>query len=224
MTTNVEDLAFSSADYAIFGIMLVVSFGIGLYHSSKSSKNNEEFVMGSRSFGVIPMAISLCASFNSAYMILGIPSEIYSHGTQFYVMVLGTGLGVVVASELWLPILYRLQVVSIYEYFELRYHSKFPRILMTLIFILKTMLYVSIVVYAPTIALSSVTNLSWWLCVLLLGICSTIYTTLGGIQAIVWTDVFQIFIMFGGILAIFIEGLNVTGGLDNVWYVIFSVE
>ena len=89
------------------------------------------------SLGVIPMAISLCASFNSAYMILGIPGEIYSYGTQFYIMILGTGFGVFVAAELWLPILYRIQVVSIYEYFELRYKSKFPRILMTLIFILK---------------------------------------------------------------------------------------
>lgn len=140
MTANSSvslDLAFSVADYAIFGIMLVISFGIGVYHASKSSKNNEEFVMGSRSFGIIPMAISLCASFNSAYMILGIPSEIYSHGTQFYIMILGTGFGVFVAAELWLPILYRIQVVSIYEYFELRYRSKFPRILMTLIFVLK---------------------------------------------------------------------------------------
>ena len=62
---------------------------------------------------------------------------------------------------------------------------------------LQTMLYVAIVVYAPTIALSSVTNLSWWLCILLLGLCATIYTTLGGLKAIVWTDVFQIFIMYG---------------------------
>ena len=65
------DLAFSVADYAIFGIMLIISFGIGVYHATKNTKNNEEFVMGSRSFAIIPMAISLCASFNSAYMILG---------------------------------------------------------------------------------------------------------------------------------------------------------
>ena len=70
-------------------------------------------------------------------LILGIPSEIYSYGTQFYIMIFGTGLGVLIASELWLPILYRIQVVSIYEYFELRYKSKFPRILVTIIFILK---------------------------------------------------------------------------------------
>ena len=156
---NSLNLGFSLVDYAIFGIMLVISFGIGVYHAFISSKSKEDFVMGSRNFGIIPMAIryisniaffskrqqsqqificySLCASFNSAYMILGIPGEIYSYGTQFFIMIFGTGLGVVVAAELWLPILYRLHVVSIYEYFELRYNSKFPRILMTLIFVLK---------------------------------------------------------------------------------------
>ena len=93
--------------------------------------------MGSRQFGIVPIAISLCASFNSAYMILGIPGEVYSYGTQFLVMILGTGLGVVVSAELWLPILYKLNIVSIYEYFELRYNSKFPRVIMSIIFLLK---------------------------------------------------------------------------------------
>ena len=83
------------------------------------------------------MAISLCASFNSAYMILGIPSEMYSYGTQFYVMILGTGVGVLLGAEVWIPVLYKLRVVSIYEYFERRYRSKLPRLLMTGVFVLK---------------------------------------------------------------------------------------
>ncbi|TRY75595.1 hypothetical protein TCAL_00525 [Tigriopus californicus] len=211
------DLEFSWVDYVVFAAMIVASFGIGIYHAIKSSGNNEEYLMGGHSIGVIPMAISLCASFNSAYMILGIPSEMYTYGTQFYLMIFGTGVGVVLAAELWIPVLYRLQVVSIYEYFELRYKSKFPRILMTIIFVLKTVLYTALVVYAPTIALSSVSSLSWWVCILVLGISSTLYTTLGGMKAIVWTDVFQIFIMFGGILAILIRGLERTGGFSNVW-------
>ena len=157
-------------------------------------------------------------SFNSAYIILGLPTEMYSYGTQFYISILGAGFGLMVAAELWLPVLYRLELVSIYEYFELRYKSKFPRILLTLIFVIQTMLYVSIVVYAPTIALSSVTNISWYLCILLLGLCATIYTTLGGIKAIVWTDVFQIFIMFGGVIAIIVQGFKETGGFETVWY------
>ena len=156
-------------------------------------------------------------SFNSAYIILGLPTEMYAYGTQYYISILGAGFGLTVAAELWLPVLCRLELVSIYEYFELRYKSKFPRIMLTLIFVIQTMLYVSIVVYAPTIALSSVTNISWWLCILLLGFCATIYTTLGGIKAIVWTDVFQIFIMFGGIIAIIVQGFKETGGFEIVW-------
>ena len=83
------------------------------------------------------MAISLCASFNSAYTILGIPSEMYTFGTQFYIMILGTGVGVMLGGELWVPLLYKLKVVSIYEYFEMRYKSKLPRLLMTVIFVMK---------------------------------------------------------------------------------------
>ena len=54
-----------------------------------------------------------------------------------FITILGIGIGVLISGEIWIPILYRLQVVSIYEYFELRYKSKFPRRLMTAIFVLK---------------------------------------------------------------------------------------
>jgi Na+/proline symporter len=70
-------------------------------------------------------------------MFKGIPNEIYTYGTQMFVTIIGIGIGVLISGEIWIPILYRLKVVSIYEYFELRYKSKFPRRLMTAIFILK---------------------------------------------------------------------------------------
>lgn len=59
--SDMTDLTFSVADYCVLAFMLLVSFGIGVYHAFKSTKNKEEFVMGSREFGIIPMAISLCA-------------------------------------------------------------------------------------------------------------------------------------------------------------------
>ena len=100
-------LTFSLWDYAVFGGMILVSFLIGVYHAFTANQSNDEYLMGGKSIGVLPMAISLCASFNSAYMILGIPAEIYSFGSQFYVMILGTGLGVFLAGEIWIPVLYR---------------------------------------------------------------------------------------------------------------------
>ena len=100
-------LTFSVADYTIFGLMLGISFLIGVYHAFTAKGSNEDYLLGGQSIGVIPMAISLCASFNSAYMILGIPAEIYTFGSQFYVMILGTGIGVFLAGEIWIPVLYR---------------------------------------------------------------------------------------------------------------------
>ena len=70
-TAAMLDTAFSTVDFIIFALVLVLSFGIGIYHSFKHSANNEEYLMGGRTMGIIPMAISLCASFNSAFMILG---------------------------------------------------------------------------------------------------------------------------------------------------------
>ena len=54
-----------------------------------------------------------------------------------FTTILGIGIGVWISGELWIPILHRLQLVSIYEYFEMRYKSKFPRRIMTAIFVLK---------------------------------------------------------------------------------------
>jgi len=71
---------------------------------------------------------------------LGIPSEIYTYGTQFVLIIFGIGFCVFVSAELWIPILYDLRVVSIYEYFFLRFGSKFPRRLMSIIFVLNVLL------------------------------------------------------------------------------------
>ena len=78
--------------------------------------------------------------FVQQFNFLGIPSEIYTYGTQFVLIIFGIGFCVFVSAELWIPILYDLRVVSIYEYFFLRFGSKFPRRLMSVIFVLKVLL------------------------------------------------------------------------------------
>ena len=70
-------------------------------------------------------------------IISGVPSEIYTYGTQFFLILIGIGIGVLISGQVWIPILYDLKVVSIYQYFFLRYKSKFPRRLMSIIFVLK---------------------------------------------------------------------------------------
>ncbi len=77
--------------------------------------------------------------------------------------------------------------------------------------------YMSIVLYAPALALSAVTGLSKWFAIISVGLVCTLYCTIGGIKAVLWTDVFQSFLMFTAMIIIIIKGTNDVGGVGVVW-------
>ncbi|GFS87828.1 putative sodium-dependent multivitamin transporter, partial [Nephila pilipes] len=79
------------------------------------------------------------------------------------------------------------------------------------------MLYVASILYAPALALSAVTGLSKWSSVFLIGFACTFYSTIGGMKAVLWTDLFQALIMFSAALAVSIKGTMDIGGLSKVW-------
>jgi len=64
-------IGFSILDYIVFCVVLLISFAIGIFHAFKSNNNYTEYVAAAKSLGVVPIAVSLCASFNSGFMILG---------------------------------------------------------------------------------------------------------------------------------------------------------
>jgi Na+/proline symporter len=75
----------------------------------------------------------------------------------------------------------------------------------------------SIVLYAPALALSAVTGLSKWAAIISVGLVCTLYCTIGGIKAVLWTDVFQSLLMFTAMIIIIIKGTHDVGGVDVVW-------
>ncbi|XP_029286420.1 sodium/iodide cotransporter isoform X2 [Cottoperca gobio] len=79
-------------------------------------------------------------------------------------------------------------------------------------FLVATLLYTGIVIYAPALILNQATGLNMWVSLFSTGIICTLYTTLGGMKAVIWTDVFQIVVMLAGFVAIFIHGTVLVGG------------
>ncbi|XP_072339869.1 sodium-coupled monocarboxylate transporter 1-like isoform X3 [Scyliorhinus torazame] len=77
--------------------------------------------------------------------------------------------------------------------------------------------YLGIVTYTPSFALSQVTGMDLWISVVITGLVGTLYTTLGGIKAVVWTDVFQLCIMVIGLVAVLIQGSIHVGGFGKIW-------
>ncbi|XP_017682461.1 PREDICTED: sodium-coupled monocarboxylate transporter 2 [Lepidothrix coronata] len=103
-----------------------------------------------------------------------------------------------------------------FQYLELRF-NKIVRLAATLIYILQTILYTGIVVYAPSLALNQVTGFDLWGSVAATGIVCTFYCTLGGLKAVVWTDAFQMIVMVAGFLTVLIRGTSLNGGPTKVW-------
>ncbi|XP_034035062.1 sodium/iodide cotransporter [Thalassophryne amazonica] len=209
--------AFALADYIVFAAMLLVSMGIGLFQALKKSRDTtaDDFFVGGRNMPAVPVGLSLSASFMSAVQVLGVPSETFRYGFRFLYMCLGQTLNALMTAFLFLPVFYRLGITSTNQYLKMRF-GKGMQLLGSIQFLLVTTLYTGIVIYAPALILSQATGLNMWASLFSTGIICTLYTTLGGIKAVIWTDVFQIIVMLSGFVAIFIRGIVLVGGPTRV--------
>nr|XP_009686751.1 PREDICTED: sodium-coupled monocarboxylate transporter 2 [Struthio camelus australis] len=209
---------FVAWDYVVFIALFLVSASIGVLFAIKErkKKSSKEFLVGGRQMTCGPIAFSLTSSFTSAVAILGTPSEVYRYGASFIFFTLAHTLAIIFTAELFVPVFYRSGITSTYEYLELRF-NKVVRLAATLIYILQTILYTGIVVYAPSLALNQVTGFDLWGSVAATGIVCTFYCTLGGLKAVVWTDVFQMVIMLTGLITVLIRGTILNGSPTNIW-------
>ncbi|XP_067329721.1 sodium/iodide cotransporter [Anolis sagrei] len=220
-----EPLSFGAGDYGVFGLMLAVSTAIGLFQAlrkggrkgakGQDQATTEEFFTGGRRMPALPVGLSLSASFMSAIQVLGVPAEAHRYGLKFLWMCLAQAINTLLTATLFLPAFYRLGLTSTYEYLEMRF-SKKVRLCGTIQYILATMLYTGIVIYAPALILNQVTGLDIWASLLSTGIICTFYTTIGGMKAVIWTDVFQVLVMLSGFVAILIRGTILVGGPKRV--------
>ncbi|XP_003122956.1 sodium-coupled monocarboxylate transporter 2 [Sus scrofa] len=208
---------FAVWDYVVFAALFIVSSGIGVFFAIKERKKatSREFLVGGRQMSFGPVALSLTASFMSAVTVLGTPSEVYRFGASFSLFFIPYAIVIIFTSELFLPVFYRSGITSTYEYLQLRF-NKPVRYAATVIYILQTILYTGVVVYAPALALNQVTGFDLWGSVFATGIVCTFYCTLGGLKAVVWTDAFQMVVMIVGFLTVLIQGSARAGGLSNV--------
>ncbi|XP_074482442.1 sodium-coupled monocarboxylate transporter 1 [Sebastes fasciatus] len=206
--------SFVAADYVVFALMLLVSAAVGVYYAwaDRGQRSSGDFLMGGRSLTALPVSLSLTASFMSAITVLSNPAEVYRYGANIGFYGLSYVVTMVVTSEIFLPVFYRLAITSTYEYLELRF-NRATRLLGTVLFIVQTILYTGIVIYAPALALNQVTGMDLWGAVISTGVVCTFYCTMGGLKAVVWTDVIQLGVMLAGFLSVIIRSVIVQGGV-----------
>ncbi|KAK3574886.1 hypothetical protein QTP86_018352 [Hemibagrus guttatus] len=209
---------FSVWDYVVFAGMILGAAGVGLFQAFRGRKDNSsaEFLLGGRQMTAVPVAMSLTASFMSGITVIGTPAEAYRYGTAFWLFAFSYTIMSSITAEIFVPLFYRLGITSTYEYLELRF-NKGIRVIGTSMYIVQTALYTGMVIYAPALALNQITGLDLWGVLVATGIVCIIYCTLGGLKAVIWTDVFQMVIMLAGFVAVIARGAVIQGGLGKIW-------
>ncbi|KAL4148785.1 hypothetical protein QTP88_002943 [Uroleucon formosanum] len=211
-------MAFGIVDYIVFGIMLAMSASIGIYYrlTGGKQKTTQEYMLGNKNQGIVPVAFSLMASFMSAITLFGVSAENYYHGTQFVAINLSYVLGTPIIAYIFLPVFFKLGNLSVYEYLEKRF-GRWTRTVTSMAFSMQMILYMSIVLYAPSLALGAITGLSLTSSITLVGLVCIFYSTIGGIKAVIITDVFQSLLMFASIFAVIGVAMYETGGISKIW-------
>ncbi|XP_071119283.1 sodium-coupled monocarboxylate transporter 1-like [Haliotis cracherodii] len=213
-----ESHAFGKWDYTVFGVMVAVSVSIGIYHAivGRHSKLEEYFLAG-RAMPFFPIALSMQASFTSIVTMLGVSGEAYSNGIMWVLNEVAYSVGNVIDMCLLLTLLKRLNLSSPFQYIEGRFKSRLLTLMVTVASCLKNMFYMSIILFGQGMALQAVTGFSTLGSILVTSAAAVLYTSIGGLKAVIWTDVLQYTLMYTGILAVTIKGTIDVGGVQEIW-------
>lgn len=115
--SKMANKVFGIVDYIVFGVLLLLSAAIGVYYACSGGKQKTagEFLMANRSMGIVPICLSLLASFLSGIALIGLPAEVYLFGVMMFMMMIGLSFSIFVASVFYLPVFYKIQATSAYE-------------------------------------------------------------------------------------------------------------
>ena len=203
--------------------IVVIYFGVLVYigkRASAQSDTQDDYFTAGRSLTWFPIGISIIATWTSAAAFISAPGWVYQDGLRAYIIILNIPLIMFICSGIFIPFVYNLKIISVYEYLESRFGG-IARLLVAIGFLLTSTMLVGIMVLVPSLVLNALTGIDNLTISSVILVLAVVYTVMGGIKAVIWTDVSQMAILWiGGIVVFFIAiGEANTGliqGLDIV--------
>lgn len=199
---------------ALLGYLGII-MGIGLYFSKKNT-STEEYFVGGRSFSGWVIGLSLVGTSISSITFLAYPGDAYKTAWLRYLPNLMLPIAVFIAAYVFLPFFRRGNTITAYEYLEHRFGPS-VRVYGALTFIIGQLVRISLILYLLSLLIHELTGLSTELSIIIGGVFVAIYTIIGGIDAVIWTDVLQtIILMLGGIICLIVIVSQLPGGLEQI--------
>lgn len=192
-------LFMSTTDWIVLfsTLLLIVAYGI---YKSRNIRSIDGYLLGDRSLPWYAVGLSVMATQASAITFLSAPGLGYSSGMSFVQFYFGLPLAMIVLCTTFVPIFHKLKVFTAYEFLEKRFDVN-TRALTAFLFLVQRGISTGITIFAPSIILSTILHIDVTLTTLLIGSIVVIYTAYGGTKAVSYTQLLQMSIIFGGLLA-----------------------
>jgi len=206
---------FGFINYAVLFAYFAGLIGLG-YYFSKRETSTDDFFLAGRRMPWWAAGLSIYSTQLSAITYMAIPAKVYETDWVYFPANQCIVLVAPVIVFVFLPFYRRLNLVTVYEYLEKRFNLA-VRLFGTCAYMLMQMGRMAVVLFLPAIALSTITGINIYIAILMMGIVAIVYTVLGGIEAVIWTDVIQTVVLLGGaFLAFLVICLNVEGGFLGI--------
>jgi Na+/proline symporter len=181
---------------------------------SRGTTDTEGFFLAGRSLPWWAVGLSVMATQMSAITLIGATGQAYEDGMRFIQFYFGLPLAMIILCVTAVPLFYRARVFTAYEYLEQRFDVK-TRTLTSFFFLLSRGLGIGVIIAAPAVVLSIVLGWDELVTIFVIGLSTTLYTMLGGVQSVTWTDVKQMAIILVGLsLCVFVIITNLPAGVS----------
>ena len=203
-------------DLAVVAVYLAGTFGIALYFSRQHG-STEEFFLGGRRMPWFAVGLSIMASLLSTISYLSPPGETIKFGVASFTAIISLPFSIVLIFWFGVPFFMRLNLTSAYEYLEYRFNYT-ARVMAAVLFIFLRLGWMGVVVYTSSLALSEMSGYEIDSVILVVGVFATVYTAVGGIRAVIWTDVVQaLTLVLGVIVTIGYIAYVTDSGIGDWW-------
>lgn len=205
-------------DWIVIVVYLATMVGMGLYFYLREKRNStSDFFVGGRTIPFWAAGISLYAANTSSISFIAIPAKAFETNWQYLTNNLIAVLGLMFVAVWIVPLLRRLDLMSVFSYLETRFHPGIRMCASALCIVMQIGSRMSVILFLPALAIATITGIDVAWSILLMGTFTILYTAMGGMKAVIWTDVVQVVVKMGGALfAIGFIAWHLHGGMGEL--------
>jgi len=206
---------FGWINWSVVVLYLLLMVFIG-YYFMRREEGTDTFFRGGQKIPWWAAGMSIFATMLSAITYMALPAKTYATDWRYFIIALTIFIMVWPVVRFYLPFFRKLNVTTAYEYLEKRFNYA-TRFLSSILFQVFMVARMALVLFLPSLALTTVTGINVYLCIVLMGVITILYCTMGGVEAVIWGDVIQGFVLLAGaILAVIFMISGKEGGLNRV--------